>query len=470
MQALVIDDDAQVRGFVSSVLQDEGWQVTEADSAETAFDLLRDQKWSTVFCDVVLGGADGFSVLRRFKDELPLTKVVLMTGHGTAAGALDATAFGAFDYLLKPFGVEELKSLSKSLAERLAKAPHQRLLSRKRAGSYESDIDLVGRSGVFIAVMKQVGRVATTALPVLLTGESGTGKEVVASALHQRSQRSQKSFVAVNCGAIPSELIESELFGHVRGSFTGADRDRRGLWEEADGGTVFLDEITETTPAFQVKLLRALQEGEIRRVGSNQTQKLDVRVIAASNRDVEGEVKAGRFRQDLFYRLNAVSIVLPPLRERREDILPLTRYFAERVYSLNSSVSFSLEALALFETYPWPGNIRELENAVVRAAAMCDGTIRAQDLPERIRDYRVAVTDGDQLTEPMAGDPEEQWVPLAEIEGRYVARVLQHTRGNKQAAARVLSVDRKTLDRMIKRHKIAHDPDASSVSHSAWTN
>ena len=229
--------------------------------------------------------------------------------------------------------------------------------------------------------MKQVGRVAATSLPVLLTGESGTGKEVVASALHQHSQRSEGSFVAVNCGAIPSELIESELFGHVRGSFTGADRDRRGLWEEADGGTVFLDEITETAPAFQVKLLRALQEGEIRRVGSNQTQKLDVRVIAASNRDVEGEVKAGRFRQDLFYRLNAVSIVLPPLRERREDILPLTRYFSERVYSLNSSVSFSPEALVLLEAYAWPGNIRELENAVVRAAAMCDGTIRAQDLP-----------------------------------------------------------------------------------------
>jgi two-component system, NtrC family, response regulator AtoC len=470
MQALVIDDDPQVRGFVSQVLQDEGWEVTEADSAETAFELLRDQKWSTVFCDVVLGGADGFSVLRRFKDELPQTKVVLMTGHGTAAGALDATAFGAYDYLLKPFGVDDLKSLSKSLAERLARAPHQRLLSRKRAGSYESDIDLVGRSGVFISVMKQVGRVAGTALPVLLTGESGTGKEVVASALHQRSQRSQKPFVAVNCGAIPSELIESELFGHVRGSFTGADRDRRGLWEEADGGTVFLDEITETTPAFQVKLLRALQEGEIRRVGSNQTQKLDVRVIAASNRDVEGEVSASRFRQDLFYRLNAVSIVLPPLRERREDILPLTKYFAERVYSLNSSVSFSPEALALLETYPWPGNIRELENAVVRAAAMCDGTIRAQDLPERVRDYREVVRNGDKSVEATLGGVEEQWVPLAEVEGRYVARVLQHTRGNKQAAARLLSVDRKTLDRMIKRHKIAPDPAVLAASHSAWTN
>lgn len=470
MQALVIDDDPQVRGFVSRVLQDEGWQVSEADSAENAFEILRDQKWSAVFCDVLMGGADGFSVLKRFKDELPQTKVVLMTGHGSAAGALDATAFGAYDYLLKPFSVEALQSLAGALAQRLAKTPHNRMLPRKRAGSYESDIDLVGRSGVFIEVMKQVGRVAATGLPVLLTGESGTGKEVVASALHQRSKRAEKSFVAVNCGAIPSELIESELFGHVRGSFTGAERDRRGLWEEADGGTIFLDEITETTPGFQVKLLRALQEGEIRRVGSNQTQKLDVRVIAASNRDVEGEVKAGRFRQDLFYRLNAVSIVLPPLKERREDILPLTKYFAERVYSLNSPVAFSPEALALLEIYPWPGNIRELENAVVRAAAMCDGTIRAPDLPERVRNYREAVNDGDTPTDAIQSDQEEEWVPLAEIEGRYVARVLEHTRGNKQAAARLLSVDRKTLDRMIKRHKIGANPAAPLARGVAWTN
>jgi DNA-binding NtrC family response regulator len=470
MQALVIDDDPQVRGFVSQVLHDDGWQVTQADSAETAFELLREQKWSAVFCDVILGGADGYSVLKRFKDELPQTKVVLMTGHGSAAGALDATAFGAYDYLLKPFGVEALQSLSGALAQRLAKVPHHRLLARKRAGSYESDIDLVGRSGVFIEVMKQVGRVAGTDLPVLLTGESGTGKELVASALHQRSKRAQKSFVAVNCGAIPSELIESELFGHMRGSFTGAERDRRGLWEEADGGTIFLDEITETTPAFQVKLLRALQEGEIRRVGSNQTQKLDVRVIAASNRDVEAEVKDGRFRQDLFYRLNAVSIVMPPLRERREDILPLTKCFAERVYSLNSSVVFSPEALALLESYAWPGNIRELENAVVRAAAMCDGTIRTQDLPERVRNYREAVQDSDTATDLAHGDQEEEMVPLAEIEGRYVARVLQHTRGNKQAAARLLSVDRKTLDRMIKRHKIGADAQAAVSRNAAWTN
>src|SRR6185295_15917432 len=308
LNALVVDDEAQVREFVSTVLQTEGWNVTQAASAEEAIEKLHRAPWSVVFCDVMLGGADGYSVLRRFKEELPGTKVVLMTGHGSAAGALDATAFGAYDYLLKPFGPEEVASLSTALREQLLQRP--RRITPKHRVVYQSDIEMVGRSHAFIEVMKQVGRVAPTNLPVLLSGESGTGKELVASAIHHRSGRAAKTFVAVNCGAIPAEL-----FGHMKGSFTGADRDRRGLWEEADGGTVFLDEISETSLSFQVKLLRVLQEGEIRRVGSNQTQKVDVRVVAASNRDVEGEVKAGRFRNDVFYRLNAVSIVLPPLRE-----------------------------------------------------------------------------------------------------------------------------------------------------------
>src|SRR6185312_467337 len=327
LRALVIDDDRQVSIFVAQVLRDEGWETSEAESAEQAFELSLQEQWQAVFCDVRLGGADGFQVLRRFKEQSPGTKVVLMTGHGSAGGALDATAFGAYDYLLKPFGVEELQTLSQALREQIVTRREQNISSNS-SGGYQSDVELVGRSEVFIEVMKQVGRVATTNLSVLLTGESGTGKEVVASALHRRSRRASHPFVAVNCGAIPGELIEAELFGHVKGSFTGADRDRVGLWEEADGGTVFLDEITETTPAFQVKLLRAVQEGEIRRVGSNQTIKVDVRVVAASNRDVEDEVKAGRFRKDLFYRLNAVSIVLPPLRERPQDILPLAKTFA----------------------------------------------------------------------------------------------------------------------------------------------
>src|SRR5437868_2815158 len=468
LHALVIDDEPEVRDFVSTVLRDEGWSVAQSPSAEDAFERVNEALWAVVFCDVILGGANGFSVLRHFKERMPEAKVVLMTGHGSPAGALDATAFGAYDYLLKPFGTEELQSLSRALREQLAERP-QRSSPTRRAAAYHSDIDLVGRSQAFIEVMKQVGRVSKTNLPVLLTGESGTGKELVASAIHQRSGRSDKPFVAVNCGAIPAELIEAELFGHVKGSFTGADRDRRGLWEEADGGTVFLDEITETNSSFQVKLLRALQMGEIRRVGSNQMQKVNVRVIAASNRNVEQEVAAGRFRHDLFYRLNAVALVLPPLRERREDIPPLAQSFADRVYSFSASVKFSPEALGLLEQYNWPGNIRELENAIVRAVAMCDGTIRVKDLPQRVRDYAGNGPDAATPEMPtMDQDANDEWVPLSKIEGRYVARVLEHTGGNKQAAARLLEVDRKTLDRMIKRHHIPPQPrrtKAQNLSH-----
>ena len=367
LNALVIDDEAQVRSFIGLVLSSEGWEVCEAESAERAYEMLHERDWWLVLCDVMLGG------------------------------------------------------------------------------------------------------------------ESGTGKEVVARALHRRSRRAQRPFVAVNCGAIPSELIESELFGHVRGAFTGAERERRGLLQEADGGTILLDEITETTPAFQVKLLRALQEGEIRRVGSNQTVRVDVRVIAATNRDVEREVREGRFRQDLFYRLNAVTLHLPPLRERREDIMPLARHFAERAArGGHDAVSFSRDAVGAMLSYDWPGNIRELENAVVRAVALCDGAVRPEDLPERIRNATAEAAhdasdshDNDDSQQsrrqpdatsqpPHAGDAqgssagatakEEPLLSLSELEGRHVARVLASTRGNKQAAARVLGIDRTTLQRMIKRH------------------
>src|SRR5207248_6603980 len=251
---------------------------------------------------------------------------------------------------------------------------------------YTSDVDLVGVSAAFVEVMKLVGRVAATNLPVLITGESGTGKDIVAKAIHRRSPRSDHPFVAVNCGALPAELIESELFGHVRGSFTGATVDRRGLWQEADRGTVFLDEITETTLAFQVKLLRALQEGEFRRVGSNQMQRVDVRVIAATNRDAEQEVGEGRFRQDLLYRLNAVTIHLPALRERREDIRPLAGYFAERTIGSNARpISFSGEALRLLENCDWPSNIRALHHAVRGARGLCVQVARSVDRPYGVR-------------------------------------------------------------------------------------
>ncbi len=373
-----------------------------------------------------------------------------MTGYASASGALDAASFGAYDYVLKPFDIEELQSISQALKEQVLNYKSRRVRSPIAPTRYQPDLRVIGRSAAFIDVMKRVGRFASTDLPVLLTGESGTGKEVIATALHSRSPRRDRPFVTVNCGAISAELIESELFGHVKGSFTGADRDRQGLWAAAEKGTVFLDEITETTPAFQVKLLRALQQGEIRPVGSNQTQQVDVRVIAASNRNVEEEVAAGRFREDLFYRLNTVSIGLPPLRDRREDILLLAKSFAERVFSLRSPVVFSGEALELLERYPWPGNIRELENAVVLATAVSDGTIRVKNLPERLQRYSPGTGAQPQVTEASP----KNFLPLTVMEGRYVEEVLTHTRGNKQAAARLLGIDRKRLDRMIKRHSI----------------
>jgi two-component system, NtrC family, response regulator AtoC len=474
MKALVIDDNELVRSNVAEVLRAERWEVCEAESAERAFELLGDGEWELVFCDVRLSDkseSEGYAVLRRFVEEQPEAQIVLMTGHGSAAGALDAVSSGAYDYLMKPFENEDVL--------RIAQAVRRSAEKRERPGTtgelpptpvYTSDIDLIGVSSAFVEVMKLVGRVAATSLPVLITGESGTGKEIVARAIHQRSPRASHAFVAVNCGAIPSELIESELFGHVRGAFTGAERDRRGLLQEADGGTILLDEITETTPAFQVKLLRALQEGEIRRVGSNNTVSVDVRVIAATNRDVEREVKEGRFRQDLFYRLNAVTLRLPPLRERREDIMPLARHFAARAARAGlAAVSFSRDAALALVAYDWPGNIRELENAVIRAVALCDRAVRPEDLPERVRDAgahaaaaRTHAPHEDAAHEPApdargARREEEPLVSLSELEGRHIARVLAHTGGNKQAAARLLGIDRTTLQRMIKRHGLDVD-------------
>ena len=453
LYALVIDDEPQVSGFISQALRAEGWSVCEARTAEEAFEKLTEQKWLLVFCDVILGGTDGYAVLRQFSEKLPEARVVLMTGHGSAVGALDATAHGAYDYLIKPFTIDDILNIATAVGEQ-----HQHHTKSKNAKAqsssldYISDIPLIGKSPKFVECLKMVGRVATTNLPVLITGESGTGKEVVALAIHQRSNRASGAFVPLNCGAIPVELIESELFGHAKGSFTGADRERVGLWEEASGGTLFLDEITETSLMFQVKLLRALQQGEIRRVGSNQSKRLDVRIIAATNRDIDEEVRENRFRQDLMYRLNAVNIHLPPLRERIEDIPLLARHFAKQIRPPNSPpLRFSTAALEILKNCNWQGNIRELENAVLTAASLCDDVVYPEHLPQRIRLS---------ARKPLAPEPSDspagqrvEWITLADLVAGYGAEVLAHTGGNKQSAARILNIDRKTLARILKRNE-----------------
>ncbi|HEV7700195.1 MAG TPA: sigma-54 dependent transcriptional regulator [Pyrinomonadaceae bacterium] len=448
LQALVIDDEPQISRFVAEVLTAEGWTVVEVDSADKAFEELERRKWPLVFCDVMLGGTNGYEVLRRFTKEQPEARFVLMTGHGSAAGALDATSIGAFDYLVKPFSVDDVIAVSKLVRER-SKPQKKPAAARASPTAYRSDLPLIGKSQKFVECLKMVGRVAITDLPVLITGESGTGKEVVARAIHQRSSRASGPFVSVNCGAIPNELIESELFGHAKGSFTGAHHERVGLWEAATGGTLLLDEITETSPLFQVKILRALQEREIRRVGSNRTIAVDVRVIAASNRDIEGEVVVGRFRQDLMYRLNAVTIELPPLRERPDDVKLLAEHFAIDAGKFSGHPAcFDPSTIEFLKNYSWPGNIRELENAVLHAISLSDGTIYPSHLPGRI-------TGGPRDTENYVLESVESsdWLPLSRMQELHVQRVLDHTGGNKQAAARILEIDRKTLARILNRRE-----------------
>ncbi len=459
IHALIIDDEAQVGNFIARVLSSNGWQVTQARSAEEAFQISDEQPWLLIFCDVMLIGTDGYAVLRHFSKKQSGARFVLMTGQGSAAGALDATAFGAYDYLVKPFGIEDILKIANAVLEQ-----HRIYLQAKNADlsplaqGYKSDILLIGKSPKFVECLKMVGRVAVTDHSVMITGESGTGKEVVARAVHLRSRRAAKPFVAVNCGAISAELIESELFGHARGSFTGASSERVGLWEEANGGTIFLDEITETSLLFQVKLLRALQEGEIRRVGSNQTLKLDVRVITASNRDVKEEVAHGRFRKDLMYRLNAFIINLPPLRERPEDILLLAEYFARRARpDEETPVQFSPDAVELLKSYDWEGNIRELENAVIYAMSLCEQVVYPEHLPDFVRQNNSrtpsnnAPEDDDDVLKIPLGKSTDDLPPLSEVEEKYVMQILSRTGGNKQAAARLLRIDPKTLNRIVER-------------------
>ncbi len=449
--ALVIDDEPQICSLVAEVLRSEGWAVVEASSASIAYEEAGKQKFELIFCDVVLGQQNGYDVLRRFASEMPDARFVLMTGHGSAIGALDATAIGAFDYLIKPFDLSEVIKLSNQVLEQLERPGISKIeLSSKSKNTYISDVPLIGRSPKFVECLKLVGRIAPSNLAVLVTGESGTGKEIIANVIHRRSTRAAGPFVTVNCGAIPSELIESELFGHVKGSFTGATADRMGLWQEADGGTIFLDEITETDLNSQVKLLRALQEGEVRKVGSNQTTKADVRVIAATNCSIEKRVEDGCFRQDLMYRLNAVTITLPPLRERLDDIPLLAAHFAAKAgRPVGAEVRFSAEAMTVLKNYDWPGNIRELENAVLRGISLTDSTVFPEHLPPQVLNFKQNGTE-----QPVAGSGASPSVKsLAVAEYEHVTKVLEHTGGNKNAAARILQIDRKTLSRIIERGK-----------------
>ncbi|HYO68312.1 MAG TPA: sigma-54 dependent transcriptional regulator, partial [Archangium sp.] len=384
---LVADDEPSVRHVLTLVLSGLGYEVRAVADGEEALRELSARGYDVLLCDVRMPRRDGLSVLRQALVEHPGLTVVVMSAYGSQEQALEAVGAGAYDYVRKPFKPEEIVFVLRKAEER------ERLLRENRrlqaSGGVSPGEGILGESEPMRVVMRQVERLAPVGTTVLITGESGTGKELIARALHARSPRAAMPFVAVNCGAIPAGLIESELFGHARGAFTDARTARRGLFSEADGGTLFLDEVGELPPPAQVKLLRVLQEGELRPVGENRAEKVDVRVLAATLRDLGRLVERGEFREDLYYRLNVVNVRVPPLRERHTDILLLARAFLLRFNrELNREPpvrGFSPEAEALLSSYAWPGNVRELENAMERAVLLAEGEqILPRTLPERL--------------------------------------------------------------------------------------
>ncbi|HKQ04845.1 MAG TPA: sigma-54 dependent transcriptional regulator [Blastocatellia bacterium] len=445
---LVIDDDLETCNFLAEIFSEEGWQVASSQSAEAALAAVERQPFDLIVSDINLGGRmNGVQLLKEFKKMAPASEVILISGFGTLETAVEAVREGAFDYVSKPFNVNAvIATARRALQGRAAEAPAAVLLKE-----YSEASGLVGHSPPMIELYKEIALVAPSRSTVLITGESGVGKELVARALHRNSGRAAAPFVAINCGAITETLLEAELFGHVKGSFTGAVADKRGMFEEAAGGTILLDEIGETSLALQVKLLRVLQESEIRRVGSPRAVRVDVRVVAATNRDLEREVKEGRFREDLFYRLSVVTLRVPPLRERLEDLSLLAAHALKQARRAGArATTISEEALAILHQYDWPGNVRELENTIEHAALYARGSvITPDDWPEKIRRHtRSQETTG--RTQALFTD-----LPtLEELERRYLLHVLQAVGGSRTRAAEVLAIDRRTLYRMAERYGI----------------
>jgi len=439
---LVVDDDQSSRELLARILTSAGHRVTAlADGREAVAALDAGDPPDLVVSDIRMAEMDGLQVIDAFRERAPETPVILVTAFGNIDGALEAIRRGAADYLSKPYDVDAIKLVVARALQHRALAMENRTLRRGLRDRYRLE-NVVGRSEAMLQVYKTAARVASTDATVLIQGESGTGKELVARAIHTASPRASGPFVAVDCGAIAEGVLESELFGHTRGAFTGAQAARRGLFEEAHHGTLFLDEIGDVGPNLQARLLRALQEGTIRRVGANDPINVDVRIVAATNRDMDAAVKQGTFRADLYYRLHVVSIRIPPLRERREDIPLLAEHFAQKHGRAEGS-AISPEAREILVAYDWPGNVRELENAVARALALNpSGVVIPEDLPDAIR---LAQAEPAPVPLPPPGDRPT----LAELERRYASQVLGETGGNKTRAAEILGIDRKTLYRIL---------------------
>jgi len=448
---LVVEDDAVARDLLCEILHGEGFEVEAVDDGAPAVERAADGRYDLVLSDVRMERVDGLEVLRAFAEKSPSTPVILITAFGDVTGAMEAIGHGAYDYVSKPFNVEDLRlTVARALERRRLSAE---AIAAPAGGSKQTQVaEIEGKSQRMLDVYKLVARVAPSTATVLVVGESGTGKELVARAIHNRSPRASKPFVPVNCTALSESLLESELFGHARGAFTGAVAAKRGLFETANEGTLFLDEIGDMGPKMQAQILRVLQDGEMRPVGGTDAIRVDVRLVCATNRDLEAEVKAGRFREDLYFRINVVTVRMPPLRDRAGDIPILVRHFINKVArrEARNEASVSPEALAVLTRYSWPGNVRELENAVERAVAVAKGNvILPSDLP-------VEVYGGSPV--PPAGIIDDR-PTLGELEKRYIALVLAECGGNKKRAAEKLGIDRRTLYRAIERSGEASEGD-----------
>jgi len=443
---LVLDDEKSIRFVLSKGLRNDGYQVETASNLSEAMELLNEKSFFLAFIDINLPDGSGFELMERLNNRASAPSVIVMTAEATMGNAIKAMQKGAFDYLTKPFDLNEVEALARKVADYRKTGDE---FEKERGGREDvsSPDDLIGRSPGMQEVFKLIGRVADSDLTVLVTGPTGSGKELVSRALHHNSSRAKGPFITVNCAAIPSDLLESELFGHIKGAFTGADSQKIGLFEAADAGTIFLDEIGETTQAMQVKLLRVLQEEVFCRLGAQSPIKVDVRVIAATNKNLEEMVASGDFREDLYYRLNVVRLSLPSLKERKSDIPVLAESFLRRMsVDLNRSVKgFTPDAMNALKSYSWPGNIRQLENAVERSVIMSDSEwIGLEDLPSEItevatKDIQVGVT----LKEAQEN-----------FKKNFIVQSLEFQGGNKTKTAKMLDIQRTYLSRLIKELEI----------------
>ncbi len=437
---LVVDDEQSMTQFLGIVLRKEGYEVTTCSNGREALEKVKSENPDVVITDIKMPGMDGIQLLQGVKRHDPSLPVVIMTAYASQQSAIDAVNMGAFQYLIKNAKNDEIKLVVRNAIEmRRVRAENQYLKRELKRGHDEKII--VGSSDEIARVFKMVEKVADSEATIMIQGESGTGKELIAREIHYSSRRAHGPFVSINCGAIPRDLLESNLFGHVKGSFTGAVRDSAGMFQVAEGGTFFLDEVGETPLATQVKLLRALQEREIIPVGGTQPIKIDCRLVAATNADLEREVAEGRFRADLFYRLNVIPIKLPPLRQRRDDIPLLVDHFLRRHAQNNVPKTVSKEAMEILMKYDWPGNVRELENVMERALILDEGgVIEPEDLPDKIRfgtSHRGSlVIDSPTLT-------------LEELEKEYILKVLNYTRWQKKKASDILGINASTLYRKL---------------------